>query len=57
MKTKVFLSRPRDRTFKAYKEWIEGLSKSIGITNQNIPYKEYVLEWKEFWKEQKGATQ
>jgi len=48
---KVFLSRPRDKTLAAYKEWILELTKRFtGSDNDDMTEAQWEAEWKAFWE-------
>jgi len=54
-KPQLFLSRPRDRSLEAYKEWINGMVKALADkANDDMSEKEWARDWKAFWK---GATE
>ena len=49
MKTQVSISRPKDESLEAYKNWIDDMAKSLGIQEEVLPEEEYITGWKEFW--------
>jgi len=46
-------SRPKDKSLKAYKEWVMGIAKRL--TKDDSKFKlteaEWIASWKEYWKE------
>lgn len=51
-KPKLVFSRPADKSLEAYKEWIQGTAKALGLKNgkeNSLSGDEWVIAWKEFW--------
>ncbi|HJR79235.1 MAG TPA: hypothetical protein VJ821_04115 [Anaerolineales bacterium] len=48
------ISGPKDKTFAAYKVWVEEIVKRLTTENTKIELSEQEWEfyWKEYWKEQ-----
>lgn len=58
-KNVVTISRPKDRSLKSFKEWINSLAAElIGDTGEDDRTEEEWIDfWKEFWgKSDKGKT-
>lgn len=48
----VMLSRPKDKTLEAFKEWVREIVKHItGRDKQTMTEAEWEAAWKKFWGE------
>lgn len=50
--TRDYLTRPRDKSLEAFKEWIEAITRKIkgsSEENRSISEYEWVYLWEDFW--------
>jgi hypothetical protein len=47
---KVVLSLPKDKSLEAYRVWVTEIAKRLTKTEFVLSEKEWVENWKEFWK-------
>lgn len=50
---KVSVSRPRDQSLEAYKDWMMELAKRLTTEKTGIKWteKEWIENWKKFWQD------
>ncbi len=51
----LHLSRPTDRSLKAYKEWVKGITSALGGKSGGMSDEQWEKAWKEFWAKAKSA--
>lgn len=55
MKTKLFLGRPVDKSYRAYKKFISILSDHLGVAREDKVTEEELRQgWYEFWNKAKS---
>jgi len=54
---KVTFSRPKDKSVEAYKAWIMEIAERLTTAKNKIELTEaeWLLNWREYWKEKTGA--
>ena len=53
MSEKVLLSRPKDKSLKAFKAWVDEIYKHLtGKSDDSITDEEMEARWKEFWSKE-----
>ena len=50
---KISVSRPRDQSLEAYKDWMMELAKRLTTEKTGIKWteKEWIENWKKFWQD------
>ena len=51
-KRKLYFGRPKDKSFEAFKEWIDDVSEHLGAED-DITDEQLRKDWVEFWKKSK----
>jgi hypothetical protein len=51
---KVLLSRPKDKSLEAYKQWIKEITFHLtGKNDDSMTEEKWIESWKEFWSKLK----
>ena len=48
-KPRLVFSKPENKSLEAYKAWIKGTSKALGIKGEELSEQEWLTAWKGFW--------
>ena len=56
-KAQLFISRPKDRSLEAYKNWIKAAVDKVNPGGEDLTNQEWEALWKEFWSKSKPEPQ
>jgi len=49
-KPQLHLSSPKDRSFEAYRDWINKMGDALKLPPDDSSVEELQADWKEFWE-------